>query len=287
MSSQENMSFDNDANPIPYHLYGGMGGPICLDTLPPVQVQMNGPVITWPNHPIQPNQGMFFSSTDPMTGLIRNRPYFAIGHHSEIYPAANKMTADTFHISERHYAPPGGPNFPSVDAPVSGSGMLWVTPFKLTLPGSMGGGIIGDQSGPQAGVGFDYVTSMFFAGESGSCNKGCGGRGAGNPFGAGAIEQYGGMEGNTGGDPGGGGSGGGMGTPASPIMIGDVKVIPYSMAEQVGPSGGASGGWGFAKLPLRPTYYYFCGDAGQPAPAGPGGWAGGRGGYPVLMFVEG
>ena len=129
--------------------------------------------------------------------------------------------------------------------------------------------------------------SWGFAGASGSCNKGCGGRGGGNPFGGGAIEQYGTAPGNVGGDPGGGGSGGGMGTPSAPVEVGSppVSVIPYSMAEQVGPSGGASGCWGFAHLPLKPTYYYYCGDAGQPAEAGEGGWAGGRGGY-MLLFVE-
>lgn len=267
MGSEIDMSY-SDVHPIPYSQYGGMGGPVMVDTLPSADVVMHGARVTWPGHMMQPNQALFLDGPQLPSGAIIRKPYFVI---------RNSITSDSFEVSEVTYRPPGPPPFPHLPAPLHGDGIANLTPFRYTLPGSAGGGPQGDQGGSQAGVGFPTRgDGYWFAGEPGSCCAWGGGRGGGNPFGPGAIEQFGGMEGNTGGDPGGGGSGGGLGA----------AHIYNPMSQQVGPSDGASGSWGLVKLPRKDLYDYFCGEGGRPGPAGPGGFDGGRGGHPALIFLE-
>lgn len=263
MGSEEVMSY-NSNHPIPYHRYGGMGGAVMFDTLPPAQIGFNGPRGFWPNHGLHPNQAVFLEGGP--TGAVFRKPYYVMGEG---------LDADHFSLSDKPYNPPGPPPFPHVPAAFSGVGDGTITPFRWTIPGSSGGGIQGDQGCPMAGVGFETSgSSLYFAGEPGSCCYGGGGRGGSTAFGAGAIEQFGTLMGNTGNDPGGGGSGGGLGDTFG------------AAAAQVGPSGGGGGSWGIVHPPLKPVYNYFCGEGGGGGIAGPNGYAGGRGGHPALIILE-
>lgn len=272
MGSNEDMSY-NEANPIPYNQYGGMGGPVLLDTLTPKEVILEGNRVFWPNHGLHINQGVYLTGPNLPTGAVARKPYFVMG-----IPGVDVLAPNYVYLSEQTYKPPGPPPFPNVPAPFIGNGYALLTPFAYTIPGSGGGGIQGDQSGPQAGIGFSTQGSaMFFAGESGSCTWAGGGRGGSNPIAAGGIEQFGTLMGNLPGFPGAGGGGGGLGVPT----------VHHPMSQQIGPSGGAAGSWGFVRLPLKSVYEYFCGQPATGGPAGPNGYPGAPGGPPAIIFIEG
>jgi hypothetical protein len=277
MGSQANMEFNETTNPIPYCLYGKMGTESCWDTHPQAVVQFNGPTVVWPGHPFHPSldddNPMFFTSLGTMpSGAVQWKAYYLLG---------STVTPDTFEVSEKPYNPPGVPAFPPrVPAAWSGtgSGLHFVSAYRHCVTGASGGGIIGDQglTGHSIGTRFavppDWQNWVFLAGANGSCAIGAGGRGGGE---TGAIEQFGTLYGNRGGDlTGGGGSGGGMGQ-------------NYTV---IGPCGG--GGGSVLKLSAKPAdlakqyTYFLAGVGGDGGIAGPGGYEGGRGGNGMVLVEE-
>ena len=257
---------------------GSRGGDSAFGTLAPASVAFTlgtCTVVQWTAHGLTGDTPLWFTGTVP-TGMSTAAP-----NTGTIYYVSNaNLTADSFQLSTRASIPYIGDVQPCVATSGSYSGVQAVA-YRYVAQGGGGGKGMGDQGPGQSYKRCDEIDpvsgfqiSFGLQGTSGGAiwgNAVAGGQGGNGPFGGGGGEGY-----QDHGIPGinltgGGGAGAGAGGGFS------------------GAAGGASGAiceiW--YRPPAGATHYpLMCGDGGEPAAAGSGGYQGGRGGQGVCLVTE-
>jgi len=219
-------------------------------------------------HNLVHDQAIFFTEVPSGVGLELNKPYFPIN-----------LTATTFKLSLIPYQPPLDLQSPIIVEPIGQNPIIMFRPVWYGVQGGGCGGIIGDQGTPMGYWGLDgtgpegVVQSFGLQGGAGHAGFKLGGSGGVNAWGGQAGSQYqnDGIDGVNGTGAGGGG--------AAPCV---------DPALDWGGTGGAAGAFGEIWLIPQPGESYFCwaGRGGEPKPAGPGGFRGGKGGHGQVLITQ-